>query len=213
MKKIHRKLYDSWKYKKGRLPNEIHSWTLSNKRSIFFFSFSMLISAVVLYAKFFSSNITQNICAFVCLVISVFYVKRVKSLSLREIPYMKVYFVIATWYVLFFVFPYMLFGVDQEWGISFMFLLVILIPSDIKDVFFDHQKMRTIPQVFGLNGSIRMIQIIVLTALFILMFYEASISNYEAWTIGFSYLFVMSLMFKKIGHKYFFVLVGYKNSP
>ena len=114
-----------WKYKKGRLPNEIHSWTLSNKRSILFFSFSMLLSAVVLYAKFFSSNITQNICAFACLVISVFYVKRVKSLSLREIPYMKVYFVIATWYVLFFVFPYMLFGVDQEWGISFMFLLVI----------------------------------------------------------------------------------------
>ena len=196
-----------WKLKKGRLPNEIHVWTLNNRRSILLLALSMLLSAMVLYAIFFSDNIAQNICTLTCLIISVFYVKRLKSIALREIPYMKVLFVIAIWYTLFFIFPYMLFGVGQEWFISFMFLIVILIPSDIKDVFFDNQKMRTIPQVFGLKGSIRMIQFFVLINLFILMFYEASISNLEGWTAGFSYLLILSFMFKYIGYQYFFVLV------
>lgn len=198
-----------WKFKKGRLPQEIHLWTLSNQRSLLFFSLSMLLSAMTLYLIFFSGNATQDIGAFICLIISVFYVKRLKRLSLREIPYMKIFFVIAIWYILFFVFPYMLFGADQEWGIGFMFLLVILIPSDIKDVFFDHQNMRTIPQVFGLNGSIRMIQIIVLSTLVALLYLKASISNIEAWITGFSYLLMLSFMFKNIGYKYFFVLVDF----
>ena len=198
-----------WKFKKGRLPLEINSWTFYNRRSIWFFSVSMLISAMTLYLIFFSANFTQNIAAFICLTISIFYVKRVKSLSLREIPYMKVFFVIAIWFILFFVFPYMLFNAPQEWGIALMFLFVILIPSDIKDVFFDHQKMRTIPQVFGLNGSIRMIQIVVVTALLILICFRASVSHIEAWAAGFSYLLLLSFMFKKIGYKYFFVLVDF----
>ena len=198
-----------WKFKKGRLPIEIHLWTLSNRKSILFFALSMLLSAMTLYVIFFSSNIVQNIGAFICLIISVFYVKRIKSFSLREIPYLKVFFVIAIWFMLFFVFPYMLFGAAQEWGIGFMFLFVILIPSDIKDVFFDHEKMRTIPQVFGLNGSIRMIQIVVVTALLMLMCFRASVSHIEAWTAGFSYLLLLSFMFKKIGYKYFFVLVDF----
>ena len=198
-----------WKFKKNRLPFYMREWTSMNKKSLSFLAIIPTIIAMLLYYFLFSGQPAQNLLALVCVLISVFYVKRIGRTSLREIPYMKVVFVIMTWYLLFFIFPYMIFDAKEPWLLSFFFLLIILIPSDIKDVYYDHEEMRTIPQVAGLNHSIRIIQLIILISMFILLFEINEIPNASAWLIGFSYFFVLTVVYNKIGYKYFFVYADF----
>lgn len=198
-----------WKLNKGRLPDTMHNWTLLNKNPIFILTIISTLSAVMLYFIFFSGNILRDVLTVICVVISVFYVKRFGRFSLREIPYMKVFFVIFIWYLLFFIFPFMIFKVSQPWILSFLLLLIILIPSDIKDVYFDNEKMRTIPQVIGLYRSVILIQLLIAVSIFILFFQRDEIQNALAWLLGFCYFFSMTLVFKKIGYKYFFVFADF----
>ena len=69
----------------------------------------------------------------------------------------------------FFVFL-LIFGIPQPWLLGFFLLLIILIPSDIKDVYFDPKEMKTIPQIMGLNKSIGLIQLAILSSVVILLF-------------------------------------------
>lgn len=198
-----------WKYHKGSLPSDIHLWTLNNYRSLLILALSNLVASSILYSIYFSGNRTQNICALICLLISIFYVKKVNKRPLREIPYLKLFVVMAIWYTLFFIFPNMLFGTNQDWGVSFIFLLVILIPSDMKDVHVDHKHMRTIPQVLGLNGSVKFLKIILFFTLAVLFFNGLFLTNEVAWKWGFIYLLILSFMFNQIGYRYFFVFVDF----
>ena len=132
-----------------------------------------------------------------------------RSFSLREIPYMKVIFVILIWYLLFFVFPYLIFGIPQQWYLGFLLLLIILIPSDIKDVYFDPKEMKTIPQIMGLNKSIGLIQLAILSSVVILLFRDEDLNNSLPWIFGFVYFFLLTFFYKKIGYKYFFVFADF----
>ena len=198
-----------WKYGKNRLPGYMKEWTSVNKRSLYFLAIIPTIFAALLYYSFFGGNPTQDLLAVICVLISVFYVKRLGKLSLREIPYMKVIFVILIWYFLFFVFPFMIFDSPQPWLLGFLFLLIILIPSDIKDVYFDPKDMRTIPQIIGLNKSVRVIQLIVLLSILILSFRFEEVNNAPAWIFGFLYFLLLTFTYKKIGYKYFFVFADF----
>lgn len=198
-----------WKFKKGRLPEYMKDWVFLYRNSILALSITTISAAMLLYYLFFSGDALQDFLTAICVLISVFYVKRLGAFSLREIPYMKVLFVISIWYFLFFLFPHMLFKAQQHWGLSFLFLLIILIPSDIKDVYFDHQKMRTIPQVTGLNKSVRLIQLIVICSLMILLINMNEIRNATSWLVGFTYLFTLTLFYSRIGYKYFFVFADF----
>lgn len=194
-----------WKLKKGRLPTVIHDWTLLNKRTIYVLAIIPTLLAMFFYFWLFSGDLLQNVLTILCVVISVFYVKRIGKFALRDIPYLKVLFVLAIWYLLFFIFPYWLFDYDQPWMLNFLFLLIILIPSDIKDVYFDQKEMRTIPQVVGIQKSVNIIQLIVIISIIMLWFEWEIVRNGWAWMFGFLYFFILTLNYKKIGYKYFFV--------
>ena len=111
-----------WKLKKGRLPNEIYEWTVLHKRSIYLLAIIPTLMAMLLYFWLFSGDLLQNLLTVLCVLISVFYVKRIGKFALREIPYLKVVFVLAIWYLLFFIFPYWIFDYDQPWILNFLFL-------------------------------------------------------------------------------------------
>ncbi len=194
-----------WKLKKGRLPNEIYEWTVLHKRSIYLLAIIPTLMAMLLYFWLFSGDLLQNLLTVLCVLISVFYVKRIGKFALREIPYLKVVFVLAIWYLLFFIFPYWIFDYDQPWILNFLFLLIILIPSDIKDVYFDQEEMRTIPQVVGIQKSVNVIQLIVIISIIMLWFEWGSVRNGWARIFGFFYFFILTLNYKKIGYNYFFV--------
>lgn len=198
-----------WKYNRKRLPEHMQKWTFRNKTSIYILSIIPTFSASFLYLYYFFGNPLIDFLTGLCVFVSVFYVCRLMTFSLREIPYMKVIFVILIWYLLFFVFPYLIFGITQQWLLGFLLLLIILIPSDIKDVYFDPKEMKTIPQIMGLNRSIRIIQLVILSSVLILLFRDEELSNSLPWIFGFLYFFLLTLFYKKIGYKYFFVFADF----
>ena len=83
-----------WKLKKGRLPNAIHDWTLLNKRSIYVLAIIPTVMSMLLYFWLFSGDLLQNLLTVLCALVSVFYVKRIGKFALRDIPYLKVIFVL-----------------------------------------------------------------------------------------------------------------------
>ena len=194
-----------WKLKKGRLPNAIHDWTLLNKRSIYVLAIIPTVMSMLLYFWLFSGDLLQNLLTVLCALVSVFYVKRIGKFALRDIPYLKVIFVLIIWFLLFFIFPYWLFNYDQPWILNFLFLLIILIPSDIKDVYFDQEEMRTIPQVVGVQKSVNIIQLIVVISIIMLWFEWEAVRNGWAWMFGLLYFLILTFNYKKIGYNYFFV--------
>ena len=116
-------LHRLWKFKMGRLPNYINDWTGLNKKSIYVLALIPTLVAMLLYFWLYSFDQLQNILTVFCVLTSVFYVKRIGKFALREIPYLKVVFVLAIWYLLFFIFPYWIFDYDQPWILNFLFLL------------------------------------------------------------------------------------------
>lgn len=198
-----------WKYNRNRLPEHMQKWTFRNKTSIYILSIIPTCSASFLYLYYFFGEPLIDFLTGFCVFVSVFYVRRLRTFSLREIPYMKVIFVILIWYLLFFVFPYLIFGIPQPWLLGFFLLLIILIPSDIKDVYFDPNEMKTIPQIMGLNKSIGLIQLAILSSVVILLFSDEYVNNSLPWIFGFLYFFLLTFLYKKIGYKYFFVFADF----
>ncbi len=194
-----------WKFKKKRLPDAIYDWTLLNKRSIYVLAVIPTLTSMLLYFWLFSGDPLQNLLTVLCGLICVFYVKRVGNFALRDIPYLKVFFVLLIWYLLFFIFPYWIFDYHQPWILNFLLLLIILIPSDIKDVYFDQEEMRTIPQVVGIKKSVKVIQFIVMISIIILWYEWEAVRNVGAWTFGILYFLILTFNYKKIGYNYFFV--------
>ena len=200
-------LHRLWKLKRGRLPNPIKEWTVLNKKSIYVLALIPTLMAMLLYFWLYSFDLLQNTLTVFCVLTSVFYVKPIGKFALREIPYLKVLFVIAIWYLLFFVYPYWIFDAPQPWILGFLFLMSILIPSDIKDIYFDPQEMRTIPQVVGIEKSVKLIQLVLIISVVMLIIGWEAIRNPQAWMIGLLYFFVLTIKYKKIGYNYFFAFV------
>lgn len=198
-----------WKYNRNRLPEHMQKWTFQNKTPIYILSIIPTFLASFIYLYFFIGDPLIDFLTGFCVFVSVFYVRRLRTFSLREIPYMKVIFVILIWYLLFFVFPYLIFGFPQQWLLGFFLLLIILIPSDIKDVYFDPKEMKTIPQIMGLNNSIGLIQLAILSSVLILLYSDEELNNSLPWIFGFLYFFLLTLLYKKIGYKYFFVFADF----
>ena len=194
-----------WKFRQKLLPTDIYEWTFKHKRKLIFLSVVTLSISMSVYCLFFSDFIFQNLLALVCVLISIFYVKRIRRFSLRDIPYLKVWFVIAIWYCLFFVFPFLFFGVSPPWVTSLLLLIIILIPSDIKDIYYDRSELKTIPQVLGVRLSLRTIQGIIVLALILILLPIERFQNPEPWIIGFTYFLLLSIFYERIGYRYFFV--------
>ena len=190
-------LHRLWKFKMGRLPNSINDWTALNKKSIYVLALIPTLMAMLLYFWLYSFDQLQNILTVFCVLTSVFYVKRIGKFALREIPYLKVFFVIAIWYLLFFIYPYWIFDSPQPWILGFLFLMSILIPSDIKDIYFDPHEMRTIPQVVGIEKSVKLIQLVLIISVVMLFIGWEAIRNPQAWMIGLLYFFVLTINYKK----------------
>ena len=194
-----------WKFRQRQLPEDVYQWTSRYKRALFFLSLFALTLSMSIYGLFFSDFVFQNLLTLVCVFISVFYVKRIRRFSLRDIPYLKVWFVIAIWYCLFFVFPFLFFGASPPWISGILLLVIILIPSDIKDIYYDRSELKTIPQVLGVGLSLRTIQGIIFFALIFLLLPVERIQDPEPWIIGFSYFLLLTIFYLKIGYRYFFV--------
>ncbi len=104
----------------------------------------------------------------VAAVFGLFYVVRINGRNLRAIPFFKIHAISITWSLLIAVFPL----VNGEKNLDvipvfiahYLYILAVTIPFDIRDLKYDDDTFKTIPQVLGAKGAKRL-------ALFFLMGY------------------------------------------
>lgn len=130
-------------------------WVQRNEKSLYLATFAsglLTLSCLLMIGKI---SIGSVILLSISGLVSLFYVIPIKGVIMREIPYAKVYLIAITWAVVLILFP-MLNENKFEWQVIFhalahaIFIISAAIPFDIRDVKFDRQSHRTIPQLIGI---------------------------------------------------------------
>jgi len=175
------------------LPNKISDrikWVLNNRKTL---TITALLSFVIgLYS---SSFIQFN--AWIALIplgaISVFYVVPFynKKLTLRTLPYLKVFLIGAVWSSIIIGIPFL----DTQVSITtrtiistlqlFLFIVAITLPFDIRDLQFDRfNKLKTIPLLIGSRNTIILAVTLLLISVSILFFTINNLNHLIALIIG-----------------------------
>ena len=131
------------------------SWVHKNRSWIV--ALVIFHAAFVMYILFMRLPIRAEHMAllFIVAMISILYVIRIGSQNLRDIPHLKIHLIAVSWSIILVVFP-MLFADVKIYEVflwflaHYFFVLGITIPFDIRDLKYDHEHQRTIPQVYGL---------------------------------------------------------------
>jgi len=110
-------------------------------------------------------------------------------LTLRELPYIKIFMISITWAIVTLIIPLVYanvsidFKVYIEFFIRVSFVMAITLPFDIRDVKSDSVKMKTIPQILGVSNTKVLSYILII--LNVIFYYFRSGS--------YSFLFVISV--------------------
>jgi 4-hydroxybenzoate polyprenyltransferase len=118
-----------------------------------------IIGSVTIYFTVLGWNIDFWFLAFSA-IIGVLYAMKIhpKSLALRDIPYVKIYLIVAQWALVSVYWPYMRIAQTTDFPIGlglsiFFFILAATVPFDIRDLVYDKKYKSTIPQIFGVKGA------------------------------------------------------------
>jgi len=129
-------------------------WVNRNEKSLYLVTFAsglMTLSSLLLIGKLSLASIALLLGSGI---VSLFYVIPVKGIIMREIPYIKVYLIAFTWAAVLIIFP-ILNEEKYHWTVWIhglahaLFIISVAIPFDIRDVKFDQNSQKTIPQVVG----------------------------------------------------------------
>lgn len=134
-------------------------WMEANKYSVYSLTIAGAIVGFVFGWEYFKDY------AFTLIAVgalSFFYVWKLPflKLNLRSIPAFKIFVLGFTWVLATQFLPYKLFAENHlevnsvlVLFSSFLFIISISIPFDIRDIEVDEKKLRTIPQIVGINNS------------------------------------------------------------
>lgn len=87
---------------------------------------------------------------------------RDKAISFRSFPFVKIFAIAISWAAVSVLFPLyeanfqFTYSVYIEFIQRFLLVVAITIPFDIRDVVVDSELLKTLPQVIGINGSIKL---------------------------------------------------------
>ncbi|WP_421750444.1 hypothetical protein [Croceimicrobium sp.] len=136
--------------------------------------------------------------------------------SLRTIPMLKLLLISATWAWLSFALPML--HMDQIWTFHFYLELLfrtflvagLTIPFDIRDMDYDLSKMKTIPQLMGVDASLQLAnfflllyQLWTIAAYFI---WDLSLALAIAWLVG---LEIGAYLIRKVRHNRSEIYIGF----
>jgi hypothetical protein len=142
------------------IPSENHSeqlrWVGKNIKTISIITLLSLIGCMILF--FFLSR-WQMLIVMLSGIIGFGYniVIAKNGMSLRKLPFMKAIWIASVWTFLTLVLPLSEKGIQlggEVFILRFLFIFILTIPFDIRDLKYDDDRMRTMPQVLGVNGSI-----------------------------------------------------------
>ncbi len=148
-------------------------WVQRNEKSLYLATFAsglLTISSLLFIGKISPGAV---LLLSVSGVVSLFYVIPIKGVIMREIPHIKIYLIAMTWAVVLILFPM----INEEkfvWNIALhalahtFYIISVAIPFDIRDVKFDRNSHKTIPQVVGIRSA-KIVSITLLTAFFVIM--------------------------------------------
>ena len=132
-----------------------------NKKAVLILS---IVSFVVILFLSFSLNIKSIVALIPFGLAALFYVSPISfknqfSFSLRSIAFFKIFLIAFTWAGVTVLFP--LINYELPIGLNeailfiqrFLIIVVITIPFDIRDLSYDHENLKTLPQVIGLERS------------------------------------------------------------
>lgn len=149
-------------------------WVQRNEKSLYLATFAsglLTLSCLLLIGKI---SLASVILLFTSGIISLFYVIPIKGVIMREIPYIKIYLIAITWAVVLILFP-MLNENKFEWTIVLhvlahaLFIISVAIPFDIRDVKFDRDSHKTIPQVIGIRWAKSISTVLLMSFLLIMV--------------------------------------------
>lgn len=147
-------------YYQNKNHSKRHLWIYNN--SIILTILVIISSLTSLFLFFESFSIPSFIILIPFIAVSILYATPIfsKNRALRDYPFIKIFLIAITWAASSVLLPAI--ELDLFFNsklitlfiINFLFIIAITIPFDIRDLKVDDLDTKTIPQVFGINGSI-----------------------------------------------------------
>ncbi|MDX1650972.1 MAG: hypothetical protein R3277_00660 [Brumimicrobium sp.] len=154
-----------------------HVWLNRFKPLVFINAITGLLGAGVLYF-FVLEPKNDFIFLFVLFLLSIFYaLKLFGGSALRDLPFIKIHLIAFVWLLVCFVWPLVRIesnlGSYIEPGLSlYLFILALTIPFDIRDLYYDEESKKTIPQLIGVQGSKYFALLFLLSAFVLILIYD-----------------------------------------
>ena len=149
-------------------------WVEKNKAFLFLLSIFCLLGAATLLIRLNIWKWETLMLLAVSGVISILYVIKINGMNMRELPHMKIHLISLSWVVVLLLFPAIQEGAELRWEVfvaHYIYVLAVTIPFDIRDLKYDRERQKTIPQVLGVNGS-KVLSILLLAGFTAIMFYS-----------------------------------------
>ena len=177
-----------------------HQWIIQNKKTVLLISFGGLAISIFWFIRAFFD--VRNILFFGFFgIISMFYSFSITTRlpSLRELPFVKIHLIALTWTASCVFFPLLnKEGLNQaDWGLIFavyLYFVAITIPFDIRDLPYDKEKQKTIPQVLGKRNAVVLACLLTLFSLFISVFFHLRLMTSPFFYLAYSYQFILILL-------------------
>lgn len=139
--------------------SERHNWIYNNIKIIAFLVILSSIGSIYLFFSIFTIQDFLILLPFTLVsglyAVSIFSNKR----ALRDLPFLKIFLIAITWGVTTVILPFLQSELIlsskliAQFLFTFLFIVAITIPFDIRDIHLDDQKTRTLPQVLGTKGA------------------------------------------------------------
>ena len=118
-----------------------------------------LISVVISFICFFKLKLYTQLLVFIPLLLSIFYTISFGNKTLRNVEGLKIYVVAITWSIVTVLLPFknssLEFSVDffLVFVQRFLFVVVLILPFEIRDFLQDPEQLRTVPQKIGIQKT------------------------------------------------------------
>jgi hypothetical protein len=188
---------------------KLHHRSLTNQlRQIQIFSFCCFLGLCV--SAFFVNYKVLFVCGVLGL-LTLLYAIPIQNKNLRETSVLKVFIIALIWATVSFVLPFLqenalANNINSMWWFNyterFIWILLLMIPFEIRDVRFDETYLKTLVSIFGIP-KIKMISVLVLIALATHKYFGNSYQHNLTYIIIYMSLTGFILASKKVQKPYF----------
>lgn len=186
-----------------------HIWLKKNKTTLYLLIGVGLIGAIVTYLQFLT---IQNDFVFLLVigVVGVLYaLKTLKGKALRDLPYIKIHLIALTWVLVITIWPLVrnnsfIFDHIELLLALYFILIAITVPFDIRDLSYDDQKKKTLPQLVGVRFSKIIAALFLCLGFTFLLIYDNTFIRNPIFFISFLGFFYLIIKTRKERKEMFF---------